>query len=82
MAVVIGVTCGVAASVPMSAVILILTNRREKRPDTRPHQREDYPPVVVINPGQQHQRYPSLPYYTPSMADVPGPREFHIIGDE
>ncbi|MCG2767297.1 MAG: hypothetical protein L6435_02790 [Anaerolineae bacterium] len=82
MAVVIGVTCGVAASIPMSAVILYLANRREKPPESRSYQQESYPPVVVISPGQQGQRYPSLPYYTPSMADAPRPRQFNIVGDE
>lgn len=82
MAVVIGVTCGVAASIPMSAVILMLTGRRERTTETRNYQKESYPPVVVISPGQERQRYPSLPYYTPSMADVPAPRQFNVIGDE
>ena len=82
MAVVIGVTCGVAASIPMSAVILILTNRREKRSEIDSFQRERYPPVVVLNPVQQSHRYPSLPYHTPSLADVAAPRQFNIIGDE
>ena len=82
MAVVIGVTCGVAASIPMSAVILYLANRREKPPEKNSYRQESYPPVVVISPDQQGQRYPSLPYYTPSMADGPRPRQFTIVGDE
>ena len=82
MAVVIGVTCGVAASIPMSAVILYLANRRERPSETNSYRQEKYPPVVIISPGQQGQRYPSLPYYTPSMADGPRPRQFNIVGDE
>jgi len=82
MAVVIGVTCGVAASIPMSAIILVLTSRKERRPEFPSYPRENYPPVVVINPGQQSQRYSSLPYYTPSMDDAPRPREFNVVGDD
>ena len=82
MAVVIGVTCGVAASIPMSAIILVLTSRRDRRSELPPRAREQYPPVVVINPGQQNQRYPMLPYYAPSSVDAPLPRQFNIVGEE
>jgi len=86
MAVVVGIVCGVAASIPMSVLILILTHRLGRREETR---RLDYPPVVVVNPGTQPfgvtpqgnpqaDRY--LPYLPPSV-EQPAPREFKVIGD-
>jgi hypothetical protein len=85
MAVVIGIACGVLASIPTSLLILAVTNRHSKQ-EARPPQRRDYPPVVVVNPGGgQQQRYlPPLP--TASMSASQGrefrERQFHIIGDE
>ncbi len=79
MAVVIGVACGVLASIPTSLLILAVTNRHTKQ-QAQPPQRRDYPPVVVVNPGgtQQPHYLPLLP--TPSMS-AQG-REFHVIGEE
>ena len=52
MAVVVGVVCGVLASIPMSLLILIVTRRMDRRyyEERYEHQRE-YPPVVVVSPG-------------------------------
>jgi len=67
MAVVVGSTtsarmiCGIAASIPLSVLILILTSRlgrREEALRAEPQgeaRRLDYPPVVVVNPGVQAQ---------------------------
>jgi hypothetical protein len=82
MAVVVGVTCGVAASIPMSAVILILIHRRDRRPEMPPLSRENYPPVVVISPGQQRQTYGTPSHYVPSMGEALPPRQFNIVGEE
>jgi len=95
MAVVVGIVCGVAASIPMSVLILILTHRLGRREETlraEPQgeaRRLDYPPVVVVNPGTQPfgvtpQGNPQadryLPYLPPSV-EQPAPREFKVIGD-
>ena len=77
MAVVVGIVCGVAASIPMSVLILILTHRLGRREETR---RLDYPPVVVVNPGTQPQADRYLPYLPP-LVEQPAPREFKVIGD-
>jgi hypothetical protein len=86
MAVVVGVTCGVAASLPMSAVILWLTLRlRSARQEERDVERPSpgYPPVVVIQPGSGMQLGPGtygapwMPLQTPTV-----PRDFRIVGDE
>jgi hypothetical protein len=77
MAVVIGVACGVLASIPTSLLILAVSNRQGKR-EARP-QRRDYPPVVVVNPGGNQPRYlPSFPI-PPMQAQE---RQFNVIGDE
>lgn len=50
IAVVVGIACGVAASIPTSLLIMVLATRRE---DSRA--RQHYPPTVAINPGiSQH----------------------------
>jgi len=77
MAVVIGVACGVLASIPASLSILAVSNRREERQVQR---RGDYPPVVIVNPGSSQPRYlqPPLPTAFSSGQE----REFRVIGDE
>jgi hypothetical protein len=80
MAVVIGVVCGVLASIPMSVIILILTRRRGERDTER--RRETYPPVVVINPGPQQPQVNQLPSYFPAYPLEASPRQFKIIGQD
>lgn len=82
MAVVIGIICGVAASIPMSAIILALS-----RPSRAGLQEEPVlqpsPPMFVVAPGTPSR--PAAPwvdypaYAAPSM---PAPREFRVIGEE
>lgn len=79
MAVVIGVICGVLASIPMSVIILLLTRRLGEKETER--RREGVPPVVVINPGPQPQ-VNQLPSYFPSYPLEASPREFKIIGQD
>jgi hypothetical protein len=78
MAVVIGVACGVLASIPTSLLILAVSNRQGKR-EARP-QRRDYPPVVVVNPGGNQPRYLQAPFPIPTMQAQE--RQFNVIGDE
>lgn len=84
MAVVIGVVCGVAASIPMSALVLALTRRhRAPAEESRPAPR---PPVVVVAPATSTAQptpaaWPAYAQGYPLPA-VPAPREFHIVGDE
>ncbi len=87
MAVVIGVVCGVVASIPMSIIVLLVMGRLGRQPEaTRaqgmPAYGNAYPPVVIIGAGGQgyglHQ--PAMP--PPGYAMMPQPRQFQIIGDE
>ena len=75
MAVVIGVVCGVAAGIPTSLLIVAVTSRRERERTQR-----DYPPVVIIQPGQVSSGYPQLPYLPPMPPA--GNREFHVVGED
>lgn len=62
MAVVIGVVVGVLASIPMSVLILIVTQRqRREESEARWTPQRQTPPVVVIQGGQMAQRPEWLP---------------------
>ena len=85
MAVVIGVACGVVASIPTSLLILAVSNRREEQEVRR---RGEYPPVVIVNPGNNQPRYLQRfdglttrpPFPTPLIQRQE--RQFNVIGDE
>ena len=84
-AVVIGVLCGVGASIPTSLVILFLARRRERQEEEK---RATYPPVVVVqspalagqSPASDGSRY--VPPYLPQLTAEPIPRQFRIVGQE
>jgi hypothetical protein len=86
LAVIIGVICGVGASIPTSLLIVAILRHRDaqhtKRQAQRNHSAPQPPQIVVVAPpnapqvrsgGQWPEEY-SLP--------VPGQRQFAIIGDE
>ena len=77
MAVVIGVACGVLASIPTSLLILAVSGRRGER---EVQQRRDYPPVVIVNPGNNQPRYLQPPFQAPPIQGQE--RQFRVIGDE
>jgi len=96
MAVVVGVACGVVASVPTSLLLVWALARRGQGAASgadgagRSGAGTNYPPVVVVNPGYGVQGYgPSLgmlpsPGY-PAGGNPPmpsGPRTFRVVGDE
>jgi hypothetical protein len=77
MAVVIGVACGVLASIPTSLLILAVSGRRGER---EVPQRRDYPPVVIVNPGNSQPSYLQPPFSAPLIQGQE--RQFRVIGDE
>ncbi|MBU0493848.1 MAG: hypothetical protein KKA73_26705 [Chloroflexi bacterium] len=89
MSVVVGVVCGVAASVPVSLSLLFVLNRWPMAGGHRSSEemvpRRDAPPVVVLNAGPV-QPWPALGYNNAPawpMSRPPGQeRVFHIIGQE
>ena len=78
MAVVVGVACGVLASIPTSLLILAVSGRRGER-EVR-QRRADYPPVVIVNPGSNQPRYLQPPFQAPQFQGQE--RQFRVIGDE
>lgn len=89
MAVVVGVVCGVLASVPTSLLLLWALSRRQGAAadaQARNGMTGPYPPVVVVNPGSSGyggSGYgPSLPRMEHSLPPPGGPRSFRVVGDE
>ncbi|MFQ5855739.1 MAG: hypothetical protein ACE5LU_08880 [Anaerolineae bacterium] len=88
MAVVVGVVCGVLASIPMSVMILILTRRlsgpSRSRASTPVPQGMAYPPVLVIQPGGRGYGNRFAPLWeAPTAAEnQPWRRSFTVVGDE
>jgi hypothetical protein len=94
MAVVIGVACGVLASIPTSLVLLWVLARRGQGTDRLgPSGMGGYfPPVVVVNPGPGYgapaygaasHALPAGSYSGAGPAALPaGPRSFKVVGDE
>jgi len=87
MAVVIGVVCGVLASIPTSVFLLILTRRfteRASSPATGIPPTPMYPPVVVIQPdGRVSGRSSQTdPWTMPALETQPREPSFTVVGEE
>ena len=80
MAVVIGVVCGVAAGIPTSLLVVAVTGRRAGE-RAQPQLGREYPPVVVIQPGQAGPAASHLPYLPP-MSPMAAPRQFQVVGED
>lgn len=92
MAVVVGVVCGVLASVPTSLLLIWALARRGQgtgmgvEGQGRGGTGTNYPPVVVVNPGPGYgvQGY-GPPSALPPEQSLPAPgssRTFKVVGDE
>ncbi|MCB0191212.1 MAG: hypothetical protein KDJ65_04640 [Anaerolineae bacterium] len=87
MAVIIGIICGVLASIPTSIILVWVLRQREKQPEEMGYggynRYGHYPPVVVVN-GQGTNGYGNSaappPVLTPNTP--PGTRDFKVIGQE
>ena len=96
MAVVVGVACGVLASIPTSLLMIwALRYRQQERSEGRDQAPQTagaryYPPVVVVNPGTghtgSHYGLPGLPPPPPYPPEghliSAGQRAFRVMGDE
>ncbi len=97
MAVVVGVTCGIGASVPTCLFLVwaLVRRTREMAAGAQGYGRNgvgvNYPPVVVVNPGYGAQNYgPALGMIAPPPGQLTGtngelaggPRSFKVVGDE
>jgi hypothetical protein len=87
-ALVVGVACGVLASVPTSLLLIWALNRRDPagtaaRP-AGPGFGYQYPPVVVVNPGQGYGRPGWGQAAFPGGDDMllpGGTRQFKVVGE-
>jgi len=90
MAVVVGVTCGVLASIPTSLLVMWASGRRIDPGACREGRVCDaglgsqYPPVVVVNSGEGYSR-PSPGVFPYGMEQggllSASPRDFKVVGD-
>lgn len=88
MAVVVGVVCGVLASIPTSVLLLVAMRARDRRSaQSQPAQQQPqtYPPVIVVSPGGQQLPPPAQDPNTVDSTwralDTPR-REFRVIGED
>jgi hypothetical protein len=83
MAVVVGIVCGVLASVPTSAILVWTLRVREKQVEAQMGQGRmmgQYPPVVVVNgQGPVNGANGSYP---PALPVGNGGRSFKVIGQD
>ena len=91
MAVVVGVMCGVLASVPTSLLLVWALGRRGQGAVTgadgsgQGGMGSHYPPIVVVNSGAGVPGYgpPLNLAHSPGSPSLPGgPRSFKVVGDE
>jgi hypothetical protein len=94
MAVVVGVVCGVAASIPTSLLLVVVFTRRDRQrleeverqarsPMVLGGRPYNYPPVVVVQGGSPQSLPSPQAGYWPASA--PGPafnRQFHVVGGD
>jgi hypothetical protein len=84
MAVIIGIVCGVLASIPTSVVLVWVLRQRDKQLEMQNGSMRmgQYPPVVVVNGhGTSANRGMMAP--TPLLASgANGTRDFKVIGQE
>ena len=85
MAVIIGIVCGVLASIPTSVILVWVLRQRDKQLDSQyGYMRHgQYPPVVVVN-GQSPNGYGTA-LNTPALTAHSGPagaRDFKVVGQE
>jgi hypothetical protein len=86
MALLIGIVCGVLASVPTSMILVWMLRQREKQFELQMQAGQlrmgQYPPVVVVN-GQHHPNgYGSPPMPMLGNTAQLGSRDFKVIGQE
>ncbi len=86
MAIVVGIVCGVLASIPTTAILVWVLRQRDRQIEAQLSQRGpfgQYPPVVVVNgqnPNGATGPYP--PSALPAGKTTNGPRNFKVIGQE
>ena len=83
MAVIIGIVCGVLASIPTSVVLVWVLRQRDRQLEMQSptHRVGQYPPVVVVNGQGAGAQSALMPPPTPTFTNGGG-RDFKVIGQE
>ncbi len=88
MAVIIGIICGVLASIPTSVILVWVLRQRDRQLEAQVGPNRfgggHYPPVVVVN-GQGTNGYGGTLLPMPSLTaspTAPGGRDFKVVGQE
>jgi hypothetical protein len=83
LTVVVGVTCGVGASIPTSLMIVALLQRRNEKRDERKRQLTTQPPpVIVVTPQAPPQSRQPGTWPEEYTLPLPSQRQFSVIGEE
>jgi hypothetical protein len=86
MAVVVGIVCGVLASIPTSAILVWVLRVRDKQLEAQLGQNRayggQYPPVVVVNGQGTHGNGQHPPPVALPTGNNGGGRSFKIVGQE
>ena len=83
LTVVVGVTCGVGASIPTSLLIVAFLQRRnEKQEEKRRQMMAQSPPVVVVTPPAMPQARAPGTWPEEYTLPIPSQRQFAVIGEE
>lgn len=84
MAVIVGIVCGIGASIPTSLVMLMLVRRQEHTETERRTAAVGMPSIMIVNPAAGM----TAPYQMPANQLLPpaygGPaaRQFQVVGSE
>jgi hypothetical protein len=86
MAVIIGIVCGVLASIPTSIILVWVLRQRDRQmmDPQNPYRMGHFPPVVVVNGQGTHGNGSSFmpPMLTGSNSMPHGSRDFKVVGQE
>jgi len=85
MAVVVGIVCGVLASIPMTAILVWTLRVRDRQLEAQlgpQRMMGQYPPVVVVNGQGSHGNGAPVPVALGTGHGVNGSRSFKVVGQE
>ena len=82
MAVIVGIVCGIGASIPTSLLMLMLTRRREPTHLESPQGMPQMPSIMIVNPaaGYGAPFQPPANQYAPPAYGASMPRQFQVVG--
>jgi hypothetical protein len=79
---IVGVVCGVAASIPTSMLVVALLHRRDGKRYRQRQRHSNQPPVVVVTPQPAHQIQRNDGWPAEYALRSPEQRQFSIIDED